>query len=111
MKKVGRAMLETFVGPCPKGMELCHGPNGKADDSLKNLCWGTRSKNMGEDRLRDGIDKRGEKHPLAKLNRRQVRKIRSLAGKVTYRKIAPQFNISWQLVGLIVNRINWAWLK
>jgi len=46
-------VLEAFVGPCPPGMECCHGPGGADDNTLANLSWGTRSKNMS-DTIRDG---------------------------------------------------------
>lgn len=33
---VHRLVLEAFVGPCPDGLEACHGPNGQDDNSLAN---------------------------------------------------------------------------
>ena len=42
---VHRAVLLAFVGPCPDGMEACHGPSGPADNRLSNLRWGTHSDN------------------------------------------------------------------
>ena len=68
---VHRLVLEAFVGPCPEGQEGCHGPNGRTDNSLKNLSWGTREKNNGEDKLRDGSDIRGEKHHQAKITKNE----------------------------------------
>jgi hypothetical protein len=35
---VGRLVLTAFCGP-PLGRRACHGPGGKADDSLGNLSW------------------------------------------------------------------------
>jgi hypothetical protein len=35
-----------FVGPCPKGKEVCHGNEIKTDATLKNLRYDTRSNNM-----------------------------------------------------------------
>ncbi len=29
----------TFLGPCPAGMELRHGPGGLSDNSVSNLCY------------------------------------------------------------------------
>jgi hypothetical protein len=45
---VHRFVLETFVGPCPEGMEACHGPNGVSDNSLANLRWDTKSANAAD---------------------------------------------------------------
>jgi hypothetical protein len=37
---VSHLVLETFVGPCPDGMEVLHGPAGSRVDRLTNLRWG-----------------------------------------------------------------------
>ncbi len=104
---VARLMLETFVSACPFGMEVCHGPKGKLDDSLENLCWGTPSKNMGEDKLRDGADQRGEKNGRSKLTQKQVLKIRSLEGRMLLREIATIFNIHLATVSRIIRHQLW----
>lgn len=44
-KRVHRLVLEAFVGPCPDGMECCHGPGGPSDNRLDNLRWDTREEN------------------------------------------------------------------
>jgi hypothetical protein len=50
---VHRLVAAAFLGPCPSGHEVCHGPNGKQDNRLTNLSYGTRSQNQ-LDRYRDG---------------------------------------------------------
>lgn len=46
---IHRLVLEAFVGPCPKGLECCHGPNhDKSDNRLCNLRWDTHYNN-GQD--------------------------------------------------------------
>lgn len=55
-KYVHRLVAETFIGPCPEGMEVCHGPNGKQDNSVSNLRYGTHSENQ-QDRFRDGTSR------------------------------------------------------
>jgi hypothetical protein len=52
---VHRLVLEAFVGPCPDGLECCHGVGGPSDNRLSNLRWDTRSENM-YDRCRHGTD-------------------------------------------------------
>lgn len=52
---VHRLVLAAFAGPCPPGMEACHGPGGPADNWVVNLRWDTHSANMF-DRRRDGTD-------------------------------------------------------
>jgi len=78
-KKISVLVLETFVGPRPKGFECCHKNDVKVNDRLINLYWGTKSENA-EDAFRNGkrCSKKGEHHPQAKLNAWQVRVIKCL---------------------------------
>jgi len=55
---VHRLVLEAFIGPCPKGLQCCHGHSGSANNRLLNLSWGTQEKNNGEDKQRDNTDNR-----------------------------------------------------
>lgn len=45
-KQVHKLVLEAFEGPCPDGMEACHGPGGPGDNRRSNLRWDTRSGNV-----------------------------------------------------------------
>jgi hypothetical protein len=46
-------VAEAFIGPRPKGMEVCHGIKGQLVNSLDNLRYGTPSENH-MDMRRDG---------------------------------------------------------
>lgn len=59
-KKVQGLVMTAFVGPRPKNMVSCHGPNGKLDNSIYNLKWCSPSENM-YDAQRDGTRK-GRSH-------------------------------------------------
>ena len=61
-----------WIGPRPEGMETRHGENGKLDNSLANLCYGTPEENVA-DKIRDGVTNRGEKNRNCKLTEMQVR--------------------------------------
>ena len=63
-KSVHRLVLEAFVGPCPPGMEGCHGPGGVRDNSVSNLRWDTRSANI-QDAVRDGTHHQSSKAKCA----------------------------------------------
>ena len=53
MRKVHRLVLEAFRGPCPPGMEACHGPRGRLCAALDNLRWDTKEENS-RDKRRQG---------------------------------------------------------
>lgn len=55
MSRVHRLVLESFVGPCPDGMEVCHYDGDPANNRIENLRYDTRSANMF-DRVRHGRD-------------------------------------------------------
>lgn len=50
---VHRIIMETFVGPLPEGMCVCHGPAGITDNRLSNLRYDTVTEN-NRDTVRDG---------------------------------------------------------
>ena len=51
---IHRLILESFVGPCPKGMECRHFPDqDPMNNKLENLSWTTRKKNT-KDRIHNG---------------------------------------------------------
>lgn len=47
-RKVHRLVLESFVGPCPAGLEGCHGDGDKRNNSIENLRWDTHQANMDD---------------------------------------------------------------
>jgi len=110
---VHQIILETFVGPRPKGMESCHGPKGRRNNSLSNLCWGTRIKNLGTDKVRDGTANIGEQHPQARLNGLQIRIIRQTYkpwghGGLTQEALAAVFHVPQVHISRIVHRKAWS---
>lgn len=52
---VHRLIAETFLGPCPEGMEVRHLNGDPADNRLENLTYGTRRENL-LDRERHGTN-------------------------------------------------------
>jgi hypothetical protein len=45
-RQVHRLVLEAFAGPCPEGMEACHGDGDPTNNALSNLRWDSRSANV-----------------------------------------------------------------
>lgn len=100
-------ILTAFTEPRPEGQEGRHGPGGKHDNSLGNLCWGTKSENA-MDRLRDGTDPRGERHGQTKLTQALVDEIRTrYAAGEQQKSIANALRVSPDNVWTVVHRKSW----
>lgn len=101
-KTVSRIVLESFVGPCPEGMECCHNNGDRLDDRLENLRWGTRKENMG-DRRRHG-------RYATKLTLEDARKIKSLLRTTNMgaRRLARMFGVSPGAIWGIASGKTWS---
>lgn len=72
---VAPLIARTWIGPCPPGKEVCHGPAGISENNPGNLYYGTRKQNS-QDRKRDNTWMGGENNGLAKLTWDTVAEIR-----------------------------------
>ncbi len=68
---VHRLILETFVGPCPEGMECRHLDGNPRNNRLSNLEWATKIVNQS-DRTVHGTRSTGEKNGKASLKDKDV---------------------------------------
>jgi hypothetical protein len=105
--KVHACVLGVFVGPCPEGMEACHGDGNPANNRLDNLRWDTPSANNLEKR-KHGTDQSGERHGQHKLFIEDVRRIRSFRGVYGSQiKLAREYGIHRDTVRKIWNGTFW----
>jgi hypothetical protein len=102
--QVHKLVLEAFVGPCPDGLEACHGDGDHRNCSLGNLRWDTRESNRA-DAIRHGTHVCGEKSGLSRLTEDQVRAIR--ASSESQRDLAVQFGVSQPNIHAIITRRTW----
>jgi hypothetical protein len=113
---VHKLVLNTFVGPCPPGMEACHYDGKRANNNLTNLRWDTPTNNQA-DRKKHGTNIYtgrppetcfGERNNSAKLKESQVLEIRSLCAQGYSRKnVAKVFGVHLTSIDRIVRRENW----
>jgi len=105
---VHRLVLETFVGPRPNGMECRHLDSNPRNCSLNNLEWNTKLVNQ-QDRHANRSDNRGERCGLAKLNWKEVRKIRKLyaTGKYWLQTLADRYGVSESSISSVVLQKTW----
>lgn len=102
-----RVILDTFVGPCPDGLEGCHGDGDGTNNHLYNLRWDTHLANMADRKLH-GNHPSGAKNPKAKLTEEGVLEMRRLESEGHSRdSLANRFGVEKSLVGQIVRRETW----
>lgn len=108
-RRVHTLVLEAFIGPRPSGFEGCHGPSGKADNSIENLRWDTPAANV-RDLVVHGTN-RGERNKGGggKLNEDAVRDIkkRILAGERPS-SIAARHNVGQSMISQIKSGQRWS---
>ena len=115
---VHRLVLETFVGPCPEGMEACHNNGVRTDNRVENLRWDTHSANS-QDAIKHGThpgflskgrtDRKGAANRCNKLTEQQVRQLIYICrtGLFTQKEVAAQYGVTPATVSSIVTRKTW----
>lgn len=73
---VHRIVAMAFLGPCPDGQEVNHRDGNKANSSISNLEYVTKSENTIH-AVRLGLRRIGSRHPSAKLTEPDVREMRA----------------------------------
>lgn len=109
---IHRLVLKTFVGMPLNNQESRHINGIRTDNSLENLCWGTKKENAA-DRTRHGTTSKGENHGRAKLTEADVQDIRRYyaSGCYSQYELAKIFNINQVHVGRIVRHKTWKHIK
>ena len=108
LRSVHILVAAAFLGPRPEGMEVRHGPNGKLDNTLANLSYGTPIENA-RDRKRDGTHCEGTRLPQAKLTEDAVRECRAryAAGGVTHQLLADEFGVGQGAMWCAISGKTW----
>jgi hypothetical protein len=106
-EQVHQLVAAAFIGPCPEGQEVRHGPNGKLDNRASQLCYGTKDQ-QAEDKVRDGTDSAGVRNGRAKLTEDDVRDIRTAYARGTSQvALAKQYGLTQASVSALVLRKTW----
>ena len=111
---VHRGVLETFLGPCPEGMQCRHLDGNKHNNRINNLVWGTPKEN-GEDNIRLGAAARGEGHYRTNLTNEDIINIRKEyvpKGKETgcgnLGLLAKKYGVTGSQIRRILHRTAWS---
>jgi hypothetical protein len=111
-KSIHRLVIETFVGPCPSGMECAHLDGDPGNNVVTNLKWCSRRENGAHKKLH-GTQPYGEDIPGAKLTPDQVREIRrdyfyiKKGHRSNVLELAKRFGISCDQVLSVAKREYW----
>lgn len=106
-----RIILETFVGPCPKGMICRHLDGNPKNNRLDNLEWNTNSINM-KDRTRHGTQPKGEKASQSKFSNIDILNMRHLyKNGWTTGEIGRKYNTNHKVIWKIITYKTWTHLK
>ncbi len=104
---VHRLVLESFVGPCPDGMEGAHGNGIRTDSRLSNLRWATPSGNWS-DRFEHGTDTSGERSWIHKLtDATAIQALHDWAAGEMQISIAKRLGVTVQAINYLVRGKTW----
>lgn len=108
---VHRLVCEIYNGPCPDGMECCHGDSDRLNNDPVNLRWDTNVENRNDSRIA-GTLVCGEKSHLSKLSSSEIMEIRRLRTEtgMMYKDLARMFNTSLTNIHHIVTNKTWTHL-
>lgn len=108
---IHRAVAETFLGPCPAGMEVSHKNGNSHDNRIENLEYLPHRANERMKRIH-GTSPWGDRNGAAKLTQAQVEEIRCASHKDkargAARRIAARYGVSEATVSMIRNGKRWA---
>ena len=109
---IHRLVLESFVGPCPDGMECCHWDGDPGNNNLENLRWGTHKENFA-DSVRLGVMGEGSCSGNTRLTKWEVQWIKRFLkhGFAKQDYLAEIFGVAKSTISAISVGRNWGWLE
>jgi hypothetical protein len=104
---VHRLVAETFLGPCPPGMQCAHLDGNPLNSAPENLAWTSPAENHSH-KERHGTAQKGSRSPTAILDEGRVAQIRArCAAGESQSAVAASMGVSSTTVNGIVKRKSW----
>jgi NUMOD4 motif/HNH endonuclease len=104
---VHHIVADAFLGPCPPGLERRHKDGDSTNCRLGNLEFGTHAENV-QDKVRHGTDRRGERHPRARLTDEIVRQARERrAAGETVAALSAEYGITPSAMSKAIRGDTW----
>ena len=103
--EIHRLVMLAFVGPCPRGLEVCHNDSNPKNNRLDNLRYDTHMNNMIDmayvgNRSRQKLSVDDVLRVRARLKRGEVG-----------RRLAEEYGVTPSAISAINRGRNYAWLK
>ncbi len=111
-KEVHTLVALAFIGPRPEGLIVLHGENGRLDNSVGNLSYGTYKQNE-QDKHRYGTAMTGEENHNAKLTAEKVLLARAIVPNGpsgTLQRLADEWGVSHTALSKAVRGKQWAYV-
>ncbi|MBK3333561.1 HNH endonuclease [Burkholderia pseudomallei] len=98
-------------GPIPDGLFVCHRCDNRKCVNPRHFFAGTCADNQQDMASKGrGVDRKGEKHHLARFTEAQIIEMRCLRGELSQNKIAARFGTTQQTVSKILRGKRWGHL-
>lgn len=109
IKKAHRWIYELCCGEISEGLVIRHKCDNPQCVNPAHLTIGTTKDNVADREARGrGADRRGEKHPLARLTSDDVLAIRKKYSLgITQEALSKEYDVKRQQIGKIIRRQNW----
>lgn len=106
-RTVHSIIAETFIGPRPCGLDVCHNNSDRLDNRAENLRYATRKSNM-HDSVIAGTMHRGERTGISRFTAEQIMDIRFMkANGERACDIARKYNMHPIHLYQIINGATW----
>jgi hypothetical protein len=104
---IHRSVCELFNGLPMPGQQCRHLDGKRINNAASNLKWGTASEN-NEDKILHGTNGEGDKNPMAKLTKKDVKEIRNrVASGESQISMCSIFNVSPMTISRVVRKETW----
>lgn len=98
------AVMRSFFGPAPDGLEVCHNDGNPSNTHISNFRYDTHKNNQADMRIH-GTQQAGEKNPYAKMTAEIALKYRS--GEISEQEAMTLTNMSLSGIRKVKYRCTW----
>ena len=110
LRSIHSLVAEAFIGPRPRGTDICHGDGNPTNNATTNLRYDDRAGNM-RDSMRNGRTRKGERHWNSKLTEAHVIQIREMRSSgMKLKDIGLALGVSPSTLCSVLSGNTWGWV-